>query len=101
MKHLIGMLPLSFKQELTETVKPHLQYEYFSVIFIPHNNEFPPVVNKDEATGAISERSFKVPGHMSIDKIIGYLYKSIGIKDYILATDKDTAEPSDFVELGI
>lgn len=101
MKHLINLLPLPFKQELTESVKPYLQFEYFSVIFISYKNEIPPVVNKDEATGTISERSFKVPSHMSIEKIVAYLFRQIGIKDYILATDKDTADPTDFLELGI
>ena len=38
---------------------------------------------------------------MSMEKIIAYLYNTIGIKAYILATDRDTAEPTDYIELGI
>ena len=95
------MLPYPFKQELTTTSKPHAQYEHFSVVFVSYNDEIPAVVNKDEENGTISERSFKVPGYMTIDKIVAYLYKTVGIKDYILATDRDTAEPTEYIELGI
>ena len=59
------------------------------------------MVNTDEETGTTSERSFKVPGHMTMEKIVGYLYNTIGIKAYILATDRDTADPTDYIELGI
>ena len=38
---------------------------------------------------------------MTMEKIVGYLYNTIGIKAYILATDRDTADPTDYIELGI
>ena len=59
------------------------------------------MVNTDEETGLTSERSFKVPSHMTMEKIIAYLYNQIGIKAYILATDRDTADPTDYIELGV
>ena len=38
---------------------------------------------------------------MTMEKIIAYLYNQIGIKAYILATDRDTADPTDYIELGV
>ena len=38
---------------------------------------------------------------MTIEKIVEYLYNKIGIKAYILATDRDTADPTDYIELGV
>lgn len=73
-RYLIGMLPSAFKNELTTTSKQHAQYDHFSLVFVSYKNEIPAVVNTDEETGTTSERSFKVPGHMTMEKIVAYLY---------------------------
>ena len=38
---------------------------------------------------------------MTMEKIVAYLYNTIGIKAYILATDRDTADPTDYIELAV
>ena len=81
--------------------RSQFQGESFSVIFVSHNNEVPPFTQIDKETGNQAERSFKVPAYFTLDKIIGYLYKNMGVKEYVLATDRDTADPADHLELGL
>ena len=42
-----------------------------------------------------------MPAYFTLEKILAYLYKNMGVKDYILATDRDTADPADHLELGL
>ena len=71
------------------------------MIFVSYNSEVPPFTQVDKETGNQAERSFKVPAYFTLDKIVSYLYKNMGVKEYILATDRDTADPADHLELGL
>ena len=42
-----------------------------------------------------------MPAYFSLDKVIKYLYNNMNVKEYILASNRDQADPMDHIELGL
>jgi hypothetical protein len=45
------------------------------------------------------EKSFKIPGKFTLDKLIEYLYNDGGLRKYILSTSSDRETPTAHLEL--
>ena len=46
-------------------------------------------------------KSYKVPSAFEIHRLLNYLYNNLNVKESILATDRDQADPADHLALAI
>ena len=71
---MMNILPSTFKQAFVNRMKPPYDGENISCIFLPYQSSLPKFLLKDEKTGEMVNKSYKVPSAFEIHRLLGYLY---------------------------
>ena len=76
------------------TQKPENIYDgdSISVGFEPNEGSLPGFPRRDMAaktTGKLGPKSYKVPSHFQVERILEYLYVTLGLKECVIDTNRD------------
>ena len=86
---MMNYLPGTFKQAFVNRPKPPYTGENLSCIFLPYQSSLPKFLLKDDKTGEMVNKSYKVPAAFEIYRLLGYLYNNLNVKESIIDTKRD------------